>query len=445
VIALTMPPHGAPFSGFVQMAVILVVAGVASAIARRLGQAGVVGIMIAGLALGASGLGAVAPAFFHRVFDAPALAQMETLSQLGVVLLVFGVGLTTNFSHVVHRDGRRVVIALTAAGIPVAFAIGTTFGLLTSHVLAPRIPVLPFALFIGTALSITALPILGRILAELGIARSRLASIGIAAAGSTDAIGWLLLSVVGAIASATLAPGSLLLKTALLVAFLLAARYVVRPLFARYLDVVHASSSAVPASAIAGGLTLLFLFAVTTSAIGVFPAFGAFVAGAIAYDRQRFVALWSTGVEPFVQAFFVPVYFCFTGLRTDIGALSTLADWAWCAALLAVATLAKFGTTSLIAGSTGLPPRAALAIGAMMNTKGLVELVAINLGYEMGVIPRSVYTMLVLVAVVSTAATAPLLRRLLPAGAGTTMKTTRFEESESDRAVTIAEEVPTLR
>ena len=421
--------HGALISGFAQLAVILVAAGVASAIARRLGQSGVVGIMIAGLALGASGLGVVAPALFRRLFDASALAHMETLSQLGVVLLVFSVGLTTNFSHVAQREGRRVVIALTAAGIPLAFAIGTTFGFLSSHVLAPRIPALPFALFIGTAFSITALPVLGRILAELGIARSRLASIGIAAAGSSDAVGWLLLSVVGAIASATLAPGPLLLQTALLAAFLLAARYVMRPLFARYLDAVHESSVAAPATAIAGGLTLLFLAAATTSAIGVFPAFGAFVAGAIAYDRQRFVALWSTGAEPFVQAFFVPIYFCFTGLRTDIGALSTPADWAWCAVLLAVATLAKFGVATVIARFNGLPQRQALAIGAMMNTKGLVELVAINLGYEMGVIPRSVYTMLVLVAVISTAATAPLLRLLLPIGVGTALRTARLEES----------------
>lgn len=421
--------HGALFSGFAQLAIILVAAGVATSIARRLGQAGVVGIMIAGLLLGPSGFGFVAPGLFHQIFDSSALGHMETLSQLGVVLLVFSVGLTTNFSHVVHRDGRRVVIALTAAGIPLAFAIGTTTGFLVSHTLAPKIAPLAFALFIGTAFSITALPVLGRILAELGIARSRLASIGIAAAGSTDAVGWLLLSVVGAIASATLAPGSLLLETALLVAFVLAARYVLRPLFARYLDAVHEASATSPATVIAGGLTLLFLAAVTTSAIGVFPAFGAFVAGAIAYDRQRFVALWSNGAEPFVDAFFVPIYFCFTGLRTDIGSLSTPADWMWCALLLTVATTAKFGTAALISRFAGLSLRHALAIGAMMNTKGLVELVAINLGYEMGVIPRTVYTMLVLIAVISTAATAPVLRMLLPVGLGKAVKPARLEES----------------
>jgi hypothetical protein len=207
------------------------------------------------------------------------------------------------------------------------------------------------------------------------------------------------------------------LETALLVAFVLAALYVMRPLFARFLDAVHEASATSPPTAIAGGLTLLFLAAVTTSAIGVFPAFGV----RRRRDRIRPATLRRAVVERrrTVRASVLRAHLLLLHQAADRHRLAV--DAGRLDVVRAAAhrrTTAKFGTAALISRFAGLPLRHALSIGAMMNTKGLVELVAINLGYEMGVIPRSVYTVLVLIAVISTAATAPVLRMLLAVGLG---------------------------
>ena len=343
-----------------QVAIIVICGWLATVAARRWGQSAAVGQMLMGLMLGPSLLGWVAPATFAYLFADAAPEPLTWLSRAGLLLLMFQIGLEFDWSHLAKARSQGVALRVAIAALVGPFAIGLAFGHATAPILSPGIDPLASALFVATAFSITALPILGRILIELGIQRTELAAVAISAAAAIDVVGWIMLGGVSALVS---------------------------------------SATALPPPA-------------------VFLIFAGFAAGVALHHRRRFVDLWDARAASLVSLLVLPLYFTYTGLRTDIGSLHGIEAWAWCVAVVAVAMLGKYGTTYLAARSAGLAHAQANALGAMMNTRGLVELVVLNAGHDLGVISKPMFTMLVLMAVFSTVITTPLLRRWLPKALG---------------------------
>jgi len=440
-----------------QLIVIILAARLGAAVARWLGQPSVVGEIVAGLLLGPSALGAVAPRLSAAIFGGGADlaagvtagldAALTGLSQIGLVLLLFLIGLEFDFSHI-RRQG-RLAAAISLAGIVAPFALGVGLAMLMMPRLAvlggaDRIDPLSFALFLGTAMSITAIPILGRILIEMGMQHTLIGATVIAAAACDDAVGWTLLAAVSAIAVGRFDPWSVVQmigSTLLFAAFTL---FVVRPWVLPWLEracdhdtgpATHRdrdthgpdarkNSSEAPhqasprtarlsPAALSLLLAALFAAAVVTSLIGIFAIFGAFLLGASLSGSPRLREAVAAHLTDFVTVFFLPIFFTYTGLRTNIGTLDSPEAWGWCAAVMAVAVLGKWGGCGLAARVFGMPPREAACVGVLMNTRALMELIVCNVGMDLGVIPPAVSCMLVLMAIGTTLMATPLAARML--------------------------------
>jgi Kef-type K+ transport system membrane component KefB len=409
----------------VQLVVIMLAARAGAAVARWLRQPSVVGEIVAGLVLGPSVFGALAPDWFAAVFgrgaggSAAALeASLTSFSQVGLVLLLFMIGIEFDFSHV-RRQG-RVAAAVSVAGVALPFALGVGLAWL----MAPRLEALgatgsidprSFALFLGTAMSITAIPILGRILIEMGLQHTALGALVIAAAACDDAVGWTLLAAVSALATGDFEPAAIARMIGATLLFAAAMLLVVRPLLLPVLERAIADDRGPRLSLGVLSLLLAALFtaAWATSAIGIFAIFGAFLLGAALSGAPRVRAAVTGHLADLTTVFFLPIFFTFTGLRTNVGSLGSPEAWGWCAAVFAVAVLGKWGGCGLAARLAGLPAGEAACVGVLMNTRALMELIVINVGMDLGVIPPAVYCMLVIMAIGTTLMATPLAARLL--------------------------------
>jgi Kef-type K+ transport system membrane component KefB len=275
-------------------------------------------------------------------------------------------------------------------------------------------------LFIATALSITAIPILGRIMIELNIHRTYIGSLTITAAAVDDATGWILLTVVATIVRSMFNPVQAILMAVETAGFAVVMFNVVRPILKKWIRKrSEREGDSISLTTLTVMLLLVLSSAVVTNLIGIFSIFGAFLAGAILFDEERFRTAVTARLRDFTVAFFLPIFFTYTGLRTDIGSMENAGLWLLCGLVLLAAIVGKFGGCTLAARWSGLSWRNACAVGVMMNTRALMELIVINLGFELGVIPRSVFFMLVFMAVVTTYMTTPVLRR--------TIRTTEME------------------
>jgi Kef-type K+ transport system membrane component KefB len=395
----------------VQLIVIIASARIFGALFRRFGQPQVCGEIAAGLILGPSLLGGLFPGAFHFVFNPAVGPIFSVMSQLGLVLLMFLIGLEFDFGHL--GANRKIAVSVSGTGILLPFGLGFTLGHFMHGWLALPGTWINFALFMGTAMSITAIPILGRIMIEMGINRTRIGSLTISSAAIDDAAGWILLALVTAIVKSEFDPAKLGWMIAQVLAFAAFMTFVARPLLLRWIRSLTLADLSLNALAIL--LIVVFLAAVATNLIGIFSIFGAFFLGAILYDQHEFVEKVKRRLSDFVTVFFLPIFFTYTGLRTDIGSMGAGgALWGMCALVLAAAVIGKFGGCTLAARANGVPWRESSIIGVMMNTRALMELIVINIGYDLGVIPKSVFFMLVLMAVVTTYVTSPVLRRLIP-------------------------------
>lgn len=379
---------------------------------RRIGQPLVCGEIAAGLILGPSFFGGMFPAVFHRVFN-PSVGQIFTvMSQIGLILLMFLIGLEFDFGHL--ADNRGTALSISIVGIVLPFGLGLLLGRWMHAALGLNGSWVTFALFMAAAMSITAIPILGRIMVELNINRTRIGSLTISAAAADDATGWIILALVTAIARSSLNPakmGIMILET---VGFAVAMAWIVRPLLIKWTSQqMRKYKGRLSMTALAAVLVMMFLASAVTNLIGIFSIFGAFLFGAILYDQHEFRAAVQERLRDFVTVFFLPIFFTYTGLRTDIGTMKGSGLWIMCGLVLLAAFVGKFGGCALAARWNGMPWREASIIGIMMNTRALMELIVINIGYELGVIPKTVFFMLVLMAVASTYITAPVLRRLI--------------------------------
>jgi Kef-type K+ transport system membrane component KefB len=405
------------FFTLLQLAVILVAARVAGFGARLLGQPRAVGEMLAGLLLGPSLFAKLAPEGFTWVFHSVDGAPISIMSQIGLIMLMFQIGLEFDFSHLRDRRNRYTVGLVTAAGIALPFSLGLTFGFLSAPYLAGNIHPLGYALFVAVALSITAVPILGRIMLEFDLNRTRIGAITISAAAVNDAVGWTLLAVISAIVTARFSLGGMLAQMGWLLLYVLVCWILVRQSLRFIVRRFDLSGDALPQDLMAVLLVIVFTSAMLTSQLGIFAIFGGFMMGVLLHDQREVVEAWRNKVADLVTVFFLPIFFTYTGLRTDVGSLHDPELWAWCALLLALAVAGKFGGCYLAARLAGMGKHEARCIGIMMNTRALMELIVVNLGYDLGVIPHEVFTMLVLMAIASTVMTAPGLRAWLP-GAG---------------------------
>jgi Kef-type K+ transport system membrane component KefB len=396
-----------------QLLVILTAARLAGRAVRVLGQPRVIGEMAAGLALGPSLFGALAPSGMNAVFPADRMVPLATLSQLGVILFLFVVGLRLDLTALRARAGSAV--AISHASIAVPFALGAALGPWLHPTLAgPGTPRLPFVLFLGAAMSVTAFPVLARILSERGLVGTRLGSLAIACAAVDDVTAWCLLAGVVAVARAGDAVSAVATTVLGAGAFTVLALTAGRRALAswarrrRTLDVAPVDLESVGLS-----ILLALAFALTTEWLGVHALFGAFLAGAIVPREAGRAAAIADRLEDVVGTVLLPVFFAFTGLRTEIGLVTTAGLWGVFAVILAAAIFGKLGGSAAAARWTGMPWPDALAIGLLMNTRGLMELVILNVGLEIGVISPALFAMMVLMALATTVMTAPLLDRTL--------------------------------
>jgi Kef-type K+ transport system membrane component KefB len=411
------------FFTLLQLCLIVLAGRLGGAVAQRIGQSPAVGEIVIGILLGPSLFGLLAPDLFEYVFRSVPPAPMQVLSQIGLILLMFQIGLEFDFAHLADRQHRRAVTYVATASLLAPFALGIGFGYITAPLLSPGVDPLASALFIATAFSITALPILGRIMIEFKITRQPIGVIAISAAAINDVVGWLLLALVTALSLAQFNVADFGLRVLLVAGFFLTWWFVVRPLLKRLIRICQAGPAPVGEKAGRGKLThnllgillaAIFLSAIATYQLGIFAIFGGFMMGVILHDEHELIDAWRERIGHFVMVFFLPIFFTYTGLRTNIGGLDSAAAWGWCLLLIALATLGKFGGSYLAARWAGLSHREGKVLGILMNTRALMELIVVNVGYDLGVISQQVFTMLVLMAIFSTVITTPGLRRWLP-------------------------------
>jgi len=397
----------------IQLVIIIAAARLVGVAFRFLGQPQVCGEIAAGLLLGPSFFGGFFPHAFARVFDPSTSPVFTILSQVGLILLMFLIGLEFDFGHL--QQHRSTALSVSAAGIALPFALGFLLGRLIHAQLNLATNSTSFALFLATALSITAIPILGRIMIEFNIQRTKLGALTICAAAVDDATGWVLLALVTAIVRAQFDPARTALMVVEVLGYTLFMVVVARPLLRTWTQrMLRRNQGEVSLPALAGLLIMVFVSAAATNLIGIFSIFGGFVMGAILYDQQEFREAVFRRMRDFVVVFFLPIFFTYTGLRTDIGTMQGASLWALCGLVLLAAVVGKFGGCAAAARLMGLSWREASVVGIMMNTRGLMELIVINVGYDLGIISRNVFFMLVFMAVFTTYMTAPLLRRLIP-------------------------------
>jgi Kef-type K+ transport system membrane component KefB len=375
----------------------------------RIGQPAVIGEMAAGILLGPSLFGWVCPNVFGFVFSSDSLEGLRLFSQVGVCLFMFVVGMELDLGHL--RQTARAAFVISQASIFLPYLLGVLMAVRLYHDHAGAgVSFITFALFMGIALSITAFPVLARILQERGIARTALGTTALACAAVDDVTAWTILAFVVAIAQATnLASTALCL--ALVVLFVAIMLRVVRPQLSRMLEYYYLDQrKSEPGRAVlAGTLLVMTTSALATDVIGIHALFGAFLAGVVMPTRHGFRDYLVLRIGTFSSLFLLPLFFAFSGLRTHVGLLHDMSSWLTCFGIIGIAILGKLGGTLFSARLTGMSWGDSFSLGALMNTRGLVELVALNIGYELGILSPAIFTMMVLMSLVTTFLAGPLL------------------------------------
>ncbi len=395
------------------LAVVLILGRLVGGLFVRLGQPAVLGEVVAGLLLGPSVLGKVAPQAAAFLLPNSAVPLLGVVAQLGVILYMFLVGLELNPG--VLRRQVRASLAISLASIVVPFLLGAALALgLYPRLSSADVPFTSFALFLGIALSVTAFPVLARILNDCRMHRTELGLLSLTCAATQDVLAWCLLALVVGVVQARLTGAFLvpLLVAGYLGFMFLVVRPVAERLAARY-DQRRPSSGVVALLFVA-----LLLSALATEAIGVHAIFGAFLLGAVIPAESTVARAFGGKLEDLATVLLLPAFFALTGMRTEIGLISGAEQWLVCGLLVVAATVGKLGGVWAAARLVGLGWRESAALGALMNTRGLMELIVLNIGLDLKVISPTLFTMLVVMALVTTLMTAPLLRRLAP---GTTV------------------------
>lgn len=389
-----------------QIIVIIVVAKFFGAIFRRIGQPPVMGEMVAGITLGPSVLGFIAPQVTSFLFPATSLGTLGLLSQIGVVLFMFIVGMEVDLEHL--REKASSAIMVSHASIIVPFLLGSALSLTLFPTLAiPNSTFTPFALFMGIAMSITAFPVLARIIRDRQLTQSPLATTALACAAIDDVSAWCILAIVIAIAKSTGLVAAVV-TIGLTAAFILVMLLLVKPQLDGLIS-SRISDARYSRRLLASALAFALASAWVTETIGIHALFGGFLAGLVMPSDRKIQTFFEEKIEVFSSTFLLPLFFVFTGLRTKITLLNDRWSWVVCIAIIIVAIAGKLGGSMLMARWTRMSWRDSFGIGALMNTRGLIELVVLNIGYDLGILSDRIFAMMVLMALTTTFMTAPLL------------------------------------
>ena len=390
----------------IQIIAVLLMVRLFGCLFKHIGERGGIGEIVAGIVLGPSVLGYFFPDVFQALFPPESLTNLELLSQVGLVLFMFVIGMELDFSVLKNKINETLVISHAGILVPFFLGIVASYWIYEEYA-AAQTAFLPFALFIGISMSITAFPVLARIIQERNMTKTSLGTLAIASAANDDVTAWCLLAVVIAIAKAgTFA--SALYAIGLTVLYIIIMFMVVRP-FLKKVGEVYANQEVINKTFVALILLILIISSTLTEIIGIHALFGAFMAGVVMPPSIGFRKVMMEKVEDIALVFFLPLFFAFTGLRTEIGLINSPALWGVCLLLITVAVAGKLGGCAVAARLVGESWKDSFTIGTLMNTRGLMELVALNIGYEMGVLPPSIFVILVIMALVTTFMTTPLL------------------------------------
>jgi Kef-type K+ transport system membrane component KefB/nucleotide-binding universal stress UspA family protein len=386
--------------------VIIVAARAFGAAARKVRQPAVIGEIIAGIALGPSALGAVWPEATAWLFPPEVMPFLDVLANVGLIFFMFLVGLELDVRLL--RGRGHAAVWVSQASIIAPFLSGVALALVLFPVLgSQRGSFTPFALFLGASMSITAFPVLARILTERGLYKTKLGAVTLTCAAVDDVTAWCILAAVVTVVRATGATGATV-TIGLSAAFIAVMLLVARPLLNR-LAVYHEQRGRLSSVALTAIFAGILLSAVITDRIGIHVIFGAFLAGAVMPHRPAFVEEITEKIHDFSVLFLLPIFFAFSGIRTELGRIESPRMWLLTGLVLLVASIGKWGGSTIAARLVRLEWREASALGVLMNCRGLTELIILNIGLELGVLPPTLFAMLVIMAVATTVMTEPLL------------------------------------
>ena len=390
----------------VQIITIIFVARLFGWVCKKIGQPTVVGEMAAGIVLGPSLVGTYFPEYSVLLFPEASLGNLQFLSQIGLILFMFVIGMELDLKALKNKAKDAVIISHASIIIPFTLGIILAYFIYTEF--APQgVEFLAFGLFLGIAMSITAFPVLARIVQERGLHRTRIGSMVITCAAADDVTAWCLLAAVIAIVKAGSFVSSLYIIV-LAVVYVLLMLKVVKPFLKRIGD-LYSQKDTITKPVVAIFFLTLLISSYITELIGIHALFGAFMAGVIMPENMRFRSIFIEKVEDVSQVMLLPLFFVFTGLRTQIGLLDDPSLWKVCGLIIAVAVLGKFVGSALTARFVGQNWRDSFTIGALMNTRGLMELVVLNIGYDLGVLSAEIFSMMVIMALATTIMTGPAL------------------------------------
>lgn len=373
---------------------------------KKMRQPSVIGEIIAGILLGPSLLGHLLPEASSFLFPAASQGNLQFLSQVGLILFMFIVGMELDLN--VLKTKAKDAIVISHASIIFPFALGVVLAIFIYREFAPsNIGFLSFALFTGIAMSITAFPVLARIVQERGLSKTKLGTIAITCAAADDITAWCILAAVIAVVKAGSAM-SAIYTILMALAYVVIMLKVVQPILKK-IGKKYTTKDSLSKPVIAIFFITLLASAYLTETIGIHALFGAFMAGVIMPEDTNFRTIFTEKVEDVALVLLLPLFFVFTGLRTEIGLLNDLHLWKICGLIILVAVVGKFAGSALAAKFVGQSWKESLSIGALMNTRGLMELIVLNIGYDLGILSPSIFTMMVLMALATTLMTGPAL------------------------------------
>jgi Kef-type K+ transport system membrane component KefB len=414
---------------FLELAVILAACRVVGLIARRVGQPQVVGEMIAGVVLGPSLLGLFAPGVQQDLFPpGQANTVLYTVAQIGLVLYMFLIGLNFDVDLIKHRVGTAA--AVSAAGIVTPLALGALVAVPLVNggtFFEENVTLLMAMLFLGASIATTAFPMLARIIYEKRLFGTPLGTLALACGAADDAISWCILALVLAIHGGT--PSTAILAIGGGILYTLVLLTIGRRALSR-LGPMSERRNAISAPMLSTVLGILMLCAWFTDIVGIYAIFGAFVLG-VAMPSGFFAQRLTETVEPLVTTFLLPLFFVYSGLNTQIGLLDSPALWAVTLGLLVVSIAGKGVACTVAARLRRVPMREAVALGALMNARGLIELILLNIGLQAGIITPTLFTILVIVAIVTTLMASPIFEWVYGRRRPRTLPEHRGESSEA--------------
>ena len=389
-----------------QIISILLVSRVFGTLFVKLKQPAVVGEMVAGILLGPSIMGALAAGFSEFLFPKNSLNNLQFLSQIGLAFFMFIIGMELDIEKLRKKAHNAVVISHASIVFP--YFLGVTAAYFLFEKFAPtNVGFTAFALFMGIAISITAFPVLARILHERGLTKSSLGAIVISCAAFDDVSAWCILAVVIAIAKAG-GIGSAIFTIALTIVFVMIMLILVRPLLKKICNQFEQSDD-LNKNLVVIVFFVMLLSACITEVIGIHALFGAFLAGVIMPQKTSIRNLLMEKIEDVSILMLLPLFFAFTGLRTQIGLLNQGHLWVTCGFIILVAVVGKFGGSAIAAKLTGQTWKDSFSIGALMNTRGLMELIVLNIGYDLGILSPALFAIMVIMALSTTFMTGPML------------------------------------